>query len=497
MLDFVPAGMIGGDYTAVFRDAFAAGAGATVLIPPGTYTLSAGVRLAAGTTVVAYGARIVRGTDACSALLHNVDGGAQVPAYSGPGRISVLGGTWDMAGALYPRQTDAFAFAHAQDLLIRDCTIVNVPSAHAIELNAVRGVRVVDCVFEGLNTAVGKDKEAVQITGATSAANLAAPPYDNTPCTDVLISGCTLRATTAAGYGDFGALCGDHDGAPGVVHSGVRVLGNRIEAATAEGIRVADWQQSVVSGNTVESARNTGIDVRSQSRTAPNTLTGLLIQGNTVTGTGGPDCPSGGITVAGKAAAPITGLVVSGNAVAGTRGEYGVYVGYAPQAVVSGNTVTGTARNAKASNCQAIQLDYSPESVLTDNAASGIAGDGLFVNFSDGSLVSGNRVSGCATHGLAASSNDLVVRNNLFSGLNTDGAADKYGIRIGNNAKNVSVQGNLVRRGGGAADAAAAVAVLPGSSGAWVTGNDLRGWGTAALLDQGAGTVTTGGGNLS
>ncbi|MFJ5924567.1 right-handed parallel beta-helix repeat-containing protein [Kitasatospora sp. NPDC092948] len=494
--DFGAVGDGSADDTSAFQQAFAAGAGATVLIPPGVYLLTKGMLLAAGTTVSAYGARIVRNSAACSALVHNVNGNIQVPGYSGPGGLTVLGGTWDMAGAVYTRQTDAMAFAHARDILVRDCTIVNVPSAHAIELNAVRGVRVVDCVFEGLNTAIEKDKEAVQITSATSAANLPAPPYDNTSCADVLISGCTLRATGTAGYDNFGSLCGDHGGAVGAVHSGVRVVDNRIEAATAEAIRVSDWSRAVITGNVIESARNAGIDVRSKSPGSPNALASILIQGNTIDGVGNADCLSGGITVSGKATGPITGLVVSGNVVTGTQGEHGVYIGYAPQAVVSGNSIPGTLRNGKASNCQAIQLDYSPNSVLTNNAASGIGGDGLFVNFSDGTLVSGNRVAGCATHGLMASSNDLVVRNNLFSGLNTDGAADKYGIRIGNNAKNVSIQGNLVRRSGGAADASAAVGVMAGSGGTWITGNDLRGWGTAAVLDQGSGTVA-GTGNLS
>ncbi|MEU3493038.1 right-handed parallel beta-helix repeat-containing protein [Kitasatospora cineracea] len=491
VLDYKPAGT---DDTTAFHNAFDGNPGATVLIPPGTYTLTMGVRLTAGTTVVAYGARIVRGADACSALLHNVNGGVEAPGYTGPGRISVLGGTWDMAGATLTRQTDAFAFAHAADLLFRDCVIVNVPSAHAIELNAVRGVRVLDCVFEGMSSAFGADKEAVQITGATSSANLPAPPYDLTPCVDVLVSGCTLRPPTAPGYVNFGALCGDHGGATGMVHSNVRVVGNRIEGATLAAVRVVDWQRSVVSGNTIESASNAGIDVRSL---ASNPLAGLLVQGNTITGTGNGGSLSGGITVSGRAEAPITGLVVSGNAVANTQGEHGVYVGYAPQAVVSGNTVTRTLRNDKASNCQAVQLDYSPGSVLTDNTATDIAGDGLFVNASTGSLVSGNRVTGCATHGLAASSDDLAVRNNVFSGLNTDGAADKYGIRVGANAKNASVQGNVVRRSGGAQDATAAVAVMPGSTGTWVTGNDLRGWGAAALLNQGTGTLTGGADNLS
>lgn len=485
------------DDTTAFQQAFAAGAGGTVLIPPGVYPISSTMTLAAGTTVSAYGARIVRNNANCSALLRNIDGTTSTPGYSGAGRLAILGGTWDMAGATYTKQADAIGIAHAQDVLIQDCTILNVPSAHAIELNAVRGARVVDCTFDGLNTAVDQDKEAIQITGATSAANLPAPPYDNTPCSDVLISGCTLRATPATGYSAFGALCGDHNSVLGVTHSNIRVIGNYVEGVSDRAIKVADWQHSVVANNTIEKAAVCGIDVRSPNSSAQNALTGILIQNNSINATGGPNNSNGGITVSGNATAPISGVVVSGNVVTATQGEYGVFLGFAPQAVVTGNSVSDTRRKAATGNCQAIELDSCPGSVLADNVAANIAGDGMFVNVgSDGTVVSGNRITGCATHGLWVAAHDLAVRNNVISGANTDGAATAYGIRTGSSAKNMSIQGNSIRKTTGVPDPTAAIGVTAGTTGAWIIGNDLRGWGAAAISDAGTGTVTTTG-NLS
>ncbi|MFJ6804476.1 hypothetical protein ACIQRK_00270 [Streptomyces anulatus] len=57
---------------------------------------------------------------------------------------------------------------------------------------------------------------------------------------------------------------------------------------------------------------------------------------------------------------------------------------------------------------------------------------------------------------------------------------------------NVPVRCDVARVGeGGVAEAG--VGVLAGSQASWITGNDLRGWGTA-VRDRGAGTV--GDGNL-
>ncbi|MGW4285724.1 right-handed parallel beta-helix repeat-containing protein [Streptomyces sp. NPDC004673] len=477
------------DDTNAFRQAFAVGNGATVLIPPGVYPLSASMVVKAGTTVSAYGARIVRNSAQCGALLRNFDAATNAPGYSGAGRITVRGGTWDMNGATYTGQADAIGFSHAQDVLVQDCALVNIPSAHALELNAVRRARIVDCVFDGLNTAVDTDKEAIQITAATSAANLPAQPYDNTPCSDIQVTGCTLRATTAAGYGPFGALCGDHGGAAGALHTDIRVIGNHIEAATGYGVKVTDWRRAVIADNTIDSAGNTGIYVRSL---AGNAMGDLTIEGNTITRTGSPAAGGGGIVVSGAVDSPVTGLVITGNVVTATQGQTGIYVGYAPQALVNGNSVPGTRRNTANDNNQAIQLQHSPNSLVTNNVVSDVAGDGIAVDSgSDGTLISGNRITTCANHGLAVGGNDMVLRDNVITGANGDNVAATYAIRIGGNAQNASVQGNVVRKTAGLPAATAAIGVMPGTTGAWITGNDLRGWGSAAVSDSGSGTLLT------
>ncbi|MFG2825217.1 right-handed parallel beta-helix repeat-containing protein [Kitasatospora sp. NPDC048365] len=487
----------GSDATAAFTAALDAAravpGGATLLIPPGVYKVSTSLVLSAGMTVSAYGATVVRGGNT-GALVKNVGpGNPAAGTYLGAGRVAVLGGTWDMAGATHTDQCDAMVFAHAQDVLVRDCAILNVPSAHAIELNAVKHARVVDCVFDGL-CGTDRNKEAVQITGATGSNNLPAPPFDFTPCVDVLITGCTLRDST--GGQAYGVLCGDHGTFEGMQHTGVRVIGNHIEGATEAGVRVAGWRHSAVVGNTVTGSAKIGIQVIEH---AANTLEGLVIEGNQILGSTDPNS-GGGIVVVGPAPGRTKGLVISGNTVKDTLGTAAVFLQYADGAAVTGNTVWGATLGGNVDR-QGIHVYRSAGVVVSGNTVNCADGDGIGVD--DGSLgvvVSGNRITDPTMNGIAVNCSDAAIRDNVVVGANTGNTADRYGIRIGGRSANVSCQGNVVRKAptgaaAPAAVAAGAIGVVAAVTDAWVTGNDLRGWGggAAALYDAGTGTVTTGG----
>lgn len=119
------------------------------------------------------------------------------------------------------------------------------------------------------------------------------------------------------------------------------------------------------------------------------------------------------------------------------------------------------------------------------------AGDGIGVDTgSTEALIAQNTVHGATQNGISVASSEAAVHDNRITGAGTGGPAGSYAIRIGGNAVNVSVQGNVARVGeGGGAEAG--VGVMAGSQGAWVTGNDLRGWGVA-VRDRGAGTAADG-----
>ncbi|MFE7885733.1 right-handed parallel beta-helix repeat-containing protein [Streptomyces sp. NPDC057411] len=470
------------DDTAAFQkalDAVKAVPGrATLLIPPGTYPIGKGLVVGAGTTVSAYGARIVRTGDN-GGLLKNFDGVTAVYGYQGAGSIAVLGGTWDMRGGVFSKQSDAMGFAHCEGVLVKDCTFVDVPSAHAVELNAVCDAAVVDCVFDGHHPGDGASltmKEAVQITCATEG-NLPAPAYDATPCEDILITGCTLRPGTTTG--PFGALCGDHWGAKGVTHRRIRVIGNTVEKSGAFGIRAADWQDSVIADNTISATASHAVYLNSPQG---NALRGITVSGNTIRNVEG----SGGISVTvGTGGARHQDITVTGNTLESVRGEAGIYAAATDGLTVTRNTVTTTLRLGPTGNCQGIHVQSSPNALVVGNSVSDAQGDGIGVDSAaTGALVADNTVLTTAGHGINAGVSGATVRGNRVTGATT------YALRIGGSAAGALVQNNTVGAvtGGGAGGA---IGVMAGSSDTWVAGNDLtgRGAGVPSIVDSGTGTT--------
>ncbi|MFJ7067836.1 right-handed parallel beta-helix repeat-containing protein [Streptomyces sp. NPDC101115] len=470
------------DDTSAFQAALAAvkavPGGATLLVPPGTYPIGTSLVLGAGTTVSAYGARIVRIKDS-GALLKNFDSVTPAYGYEGAGDIAVLGGTWDMRGAQFSKQSDAIGFAHCSGVLVKDCTFVDTPSAHAIELNAVRDAAVVDCVFDGLHPGDGASpttKEAIQITCATEG-NLPAPGYDATPCEDVLITGCTLRAGTTTG--PFGALCGDHWGAVGVHHRRIRVIANTVEKSGAFGIRAADWQDSVIADNTLTGIALHGIYLNSPQG---NALSGITVSGNTVRGVDG----SGGISVT----VPTGGarhrdLSIVGNTVESVKGEAGIYATQTDGLTIARNTVTSTLRLTATGNSQGIHVQKSPNALVTGNSVTNVQGDGIGVDSgATGALVADNTVTTTTGYGISAGVNGATLRGNRITGATT------YAVRVGGNAAGTFVQSTTVDQVTGGSSGAA-IGVMAGSTGTWLVGNDLtaRGTGTPAITDNGTGTT--------
>ncbi|MEU8763979.1 right-handed parallel beta-helix repeat-containing protein [Streptomyces sp. NPDC048659] len=469
------------DETAAFRSALTAlkavGGPATLLIPPGTYLTGTGLVVGAGATVLAYGARIVRTGDN-GGLLKNFDSVTSVTGYRGAGSIAVLGGTWDMRGAAFPAQSDAMGFAHCEGVLVKDCTFVDTPSAHAVELNAVRGAAVVNCVFDGHHPGDGASlttKEAVQITCATEG-NLPAPAYDGTPCEDILVTGCTLRPGTNTG--PFGALCGDHWGAKGVTHRRIRVIGNTVEKSGAYGVRAADWQDSVIADNVIGGTASHAIYLNSPQG---NALGGITVTGNTLQGIEG----GGGITVTVPAGgARHRAVTIGGNTIRSVRGEAGIYASQTDGLTVSRNTVTTTLRTSPTGNCQAIHVQTSPGALVVGNEVSDVQGDGIGVDSAaTGALVADNTVSTTTGHGISAGVDGATLRGNRITG------AAAHSVRVGGNAAGSLVQGNTVAAVGAGGTA---VGVMAGSTDTWLVGNDLtgRGAGVPGIVDSGAGTTS-------
>nr|WP_241265629.1 right-handed parallel beta-helix repeat-containing protein [Streptomyces boncukensis] len=310
--------------------------GGVVLVPPGTYRLvTLPLRIYRNTHLRCLpGARMVRA--AAVTVLLNGDAGQQHGGYSGHGDISVEGGVWDMHGTVVTPANVCISIGHAERVTVRDVTVLDVPGYHAIEFNSTKTGRVLNCNFLGYTDPGGRDfSEAVQLDLAKGPAYFGGfGPYDDTPCADILIDGCTFGPSGTRGTTSWPRGIGSHSASPDKQHRDVRVTNSRFEGCTQYAIVAYTWENVVIEGVQMRDCGG-GILVHplDSSKTAHRT-------------------PAGGSSPTISGSQPLAGFTISDVTMTG-GGTYGDTVeitgeetGYLSLVSVDQISVTGVASNA-------------------------------------------------------------------------------------------------------------------------------------------------------
>lgn len=469
--------------------AHTSGGGLVQFTPGKTYAVSTFLVVYDYTTVYAYGATIKAIGN--TGLLRNFLGTDVFSLYGGHSNIQVLGGRWDgnafngTTGSV-TAETDVMNFVHASNITVRDATIENTSSAHALEFNAVDGGRALNCRFLGYqdNTSDSSRQysEAVQIDiSASGSSSIGA--FDNTPSKNILVDGCYFGVS--ARCGKFGRGVGSHTLASGQYYYGIQVVNNRIEGTLQEGIRGYGWRRAVIANNVISATGMSGIwlGVPNPSGGYVATTADITIQGNTITG----PVTDSGIRVIGYATALCTQITINGNSVngSGTGSANGIHVEYCTSPVVSGNNLASLATNGVYNN-------NSDSGTITGNTIRNTGSNGINVSGSTGTIVSSNHVNGTTTnHGIFVgnTSNDFLVTGNRV----TNAAAAC--IRLSGTATDGTVNGNRIVKGSsanGITSDSSATACL-------VANNDLsgNGWTTAVAISMGAVTTFSFGGGTT
>ncbi|MFJ8855230.1 right-handed parallel beta-helix repeat-containing protein [Streptomyces sp. NPDC102437] len=475
-------------------DAAHTAGGGTVVIPAGrTYGVGTFLVVYDNTTIYAYGATL-RAIGTGAGLLRNFLSSETFAGYSGHSHITVLGGTWDGnaadgASGTVTAVTDVLNFIHARDITIRDATVTNTSSAHALEFNAVDGGRAINCRFLGFkDTSPEQNRgtsEAIQLDMA-KAGSSSIGDFDNTPAKNILVQGCYFGPSDRLGV--FGRAVGSHAAAAGVYFDGIQVIGNRVEGAAAEGVHGYCWRRSVIADNVISGTGATGIRL-----THPNPATAgfsitphsLVITGNTI------DAPAtdAGITVFGYTTAQVSGVKIADNVVR-SSGNTGIRCDYCTSPSITANTVDTASSTG-------IFVQAGSGAVLASNTVRAVGSNGINITSSAGATVTGNQVdTTTSNHGIFVGTlgDALITGNHVV-------AAASAGIRLSDNAVRCTVTGNKVRKGTGST--VNGVSAAPTATGAVITGNDLsgNGWtaavalvvtGSGAVLDWAGGTTSPG-----
>ncbi|NUS25935.1 MAG: right-handed parallel beta-helix repeat-containing protein [Streptomyces sp.] len=257
----VPAAVTGAALQNALNAARDAGGG-WVIVRPGVWDVSSlPLRIYRNTRLTLCDGAIIRRAGNGTMLL-NGDASQNLGGYTGHGNILVEGGTWDARAASYPTSAMCMSFGHAEDITVQDTTIKDVCGFHGIEMNATRRGRILRVAALGYKDPDGtRDfSEAFQIDLAKGSSYFGGfGPYDDTPCTDILVEGCSVGPSGTAGTTSWPRGFGSHSASPGKPHTDIRVRDFRCEGLTQFAVGGYTWQDTVVSGLQL---RNCGAGVR-------------------------------------------------------------------------------------------------------------------------------------------------------------------------------------------------------------------------------------------
>lgn len=391
--------------------------GGIVYIPSGLWNLGSGLRIYSNTTLLMSKFAYMRKEYSGGSMMWNGDNGATYSGYSGQSNIKIIGGDWDCRGTAYPTTpSNIFSFAHGDNIVIEQATFRNVGGYHAIEINSSKTVRIKDCKFIGfVDTGSRSYSEAIQIDGAFRASLFGEfGSYDKTVCKDVIIEGCYFGisgfAGTVAWPTGVGSHSADTDGSTLLAerwHEEIKVINNTFDGMTEYAIRSdAVWREALIQGNNFsECAGGVGLGFKTNSTSESwHASYNINIQNNIFqqSQSTGRDCVH---------ARNIDGLVITGNqfrpSPAVSTGRHGVYLTDCTEGLVNGNRFEWIMRH------------------------------GIFIEGSEGCIVSNNMIKNVSTetsntysfiHLSSSPTNCSVIANRMYK--SSTGNIALYGVRV-------------------------------------------------------------------
>lgn len=379
-------------------------AGSTVYFPSGTYKVNSELEIKGSCAIVMdEGCTVIRGSSSMQYIFRNFNSSYAPTVYGGRGKISFTGGTIDGGATSLTTSCTSVCIAHADTVSFDDVTFQNVVDWHGVELNSTRNGKVRNCTFQGLRivTAGRHISEAVQIDlaiNSTALPGIGAGAYDDTPCLDILIEGCTVRGLGS--YGSFGAVTGSHSWADGSKHKEIRIIGNYGQDLNDYFASIQNYDDVVIANNTAVNCNSFLQIVMPASMTADmfnfavtnNVVRGLGVQNNNTA------VNDYGVQILGidatSAGSIIRQVNFSGNVIEDVANNTnGIHLLNVSDMIFNGNVL----QNMTGSNA-AVRLTGCAKGVYSGNKIDGASGRGFHV--SDGTninsahtVLSGNQVS--------------------------------------------------------------------------------------------------------
>ena len=155
--------------------------------------------------------------------------------------ITILGGIWTGNNA---SKSSLVRMAHGSNIKFEGCTFRQGGCSHQMEVAAIDGFTVKNCVFKDMyDTGKGGKKEALQLDMPTSKYVFSGVILDGTPMKNVVINGCTFQ-NVPRGLGTHNMLIGQY-------HTNIQIINNTFENVNGECIVALNYTHCKISNNKI------------------------------------------------------------------------------------------------------------------------------------------------------------------------------------------------------------------------------------------------------
>lgn len=294
--------------------------GGTITVKAGNYQVTNNICIPSNVTIrmengVTFTKKGTTATDICYAksiftiVPPSKDGTVKtISGYNGSHDVKIVGTGTVRMNCANVKNCMALVMGHARNVTIEGITFQNEYGSHFMELNSSWNVTIQKCTFEGFKVLEQKShKECINVDGTdlnTDGFNYDWSAHDKTTCKNILIQNNTFK--------NIGTAIGSHtysaNGQKQLYHENVKILNNTFDGTYNAAIRVLNWKDTVISGNSF-------LRIQAFSDGQGKKYVALLLRGvvnPTVSGNVFEDCKYYPIRVVMRDSASVDGAVKAG-----------------------------------------------------------------------------------------------------------------------------------------------------------------------------------------
>ncbi len=449
-----------------------------VKIPDGTYKISQSLLIGSNTQlIVSDSAKIVKCFNYGCMIGNSTNG---TGGYAGTSNVLIQGGTWDGNTDNYSGMTtfSNLRLAHANNVILRNMTILNNKNGHHMEIGGVQGLTIEGCYFSGYTGALLK--EAIQLDVMNCDELFTGyPPFDDTACDNVIIRNNTFE--------DIPRGIGSHSAVAGIYYTNITIENNTFTGISNICMVLYNYKHCTISGNNIynsaagitfnymsdESFRHffppingfdwalSYLDSDADTVISGNTITtqqmwlqnypyGIKIYGASVNGTGnypGADyavsnvdimnntltCADSAILLTDVYNSRVTNNTISSNGDVNNVESYLVSAHYTYSTEISGNQITGALKSG-------IELSVVSDCTVSGNTVSSCASLGIISDNTKNTKITGNSLSNNTTGGtkIGAACEKITFSDNVIK------SCGEYGVKVSEcgTGKDIKIKSN-------------------------------------------------------